>query len=81
MVLFFIFCFFRAGILNTQTPLTAFKPDIAPYVDFLNTQSEKPADYALRQYDHSDIVVLFERDHRDLMLGECSGNILTTSEP
>lgn len=63
---FFSFWFLGLCRLDAQVPPAAFKPEIAPYVDFLKTQSVQPGDYLLQQYDQYDIVVFCERDHRDL---------------
>jgi hypothetical protein len=37
-----------------------------PYVDFLNKQKTLPVDYVISLFDQYDVVVLAERDHREM---------------
>lgn len=45
---------------------TQYKSDVKPYVEFLNLQETSAKDYVLRLFDNHDIVILCERDHRDI---------------
>jgi hypothetical protein len=38
---------------------------VAEYTDFLNQKHQSPKDYILELFEHNDIVILGERDHRD----------------
>lgn len=52
--------------------------DIKPYVDYLNKIEKKSAkDYILQKFENHDIVILCERDHRDLSQYELIKEILS----
>jgi len=38
---------------------------VAEYTDFLNKEHQSPKEYILELFEHNDIVILGERDHRD----------------
>jgi len=40
-----------------------YKTEIAPYVDFLKKQRQKPADYVMGLFEKYDLVILCERFH------------------
>lgn len=42
------------------------KPELQPYVDFLRTTKVSAKDYVLSLFKNHDIVILCERDHRDI---------------
>ena len=44
----------------------AYKSELKPYVEFLKLQKVSAKDYILRLFDDHDIVILCERDHRDI---------------
>ncbi|MBD0852073.1 hypothetical protein [Maribacter arenosus] len=53
-------------------------PDIKPYVDHLKKVEKKSAkDYILQKFENHDIVILCERDHRDLSQYELIKDVLS----
>ncbi|MPM03351.1 hypothetical protein SDC9_49616 [bioreactor metagenome] len=53
-------------IVLAQQQITGYKPEIESYVNFIKTQHQSPVEYLLQQYEKHDILVLGERDHRDI---------------
>ena len=43
-----------------------YSDDIEPYIDYLKTQHTDPVDYVIGLFDKYDIVVLGERNHKDI---------------
>jgi len=56
---------FFVGFSLLFLTLNAQKKEIAPYVEFLETQQEGSIDYIFSLFEKYDIVILGERDHRD----------------
>ena len=67
-LLLFTPCFF-SNVITAQQPsdsipgVHTFK--LEEYTEFLQTQNTSPKDYVFSLFEHSDIVILGERDHRD----------------
>ncbi|PKP02266.1 MAG: hypothetical protein CVU11_12470 [Bacteroidetes bacterium HGW-Bacteroidetes-6] len=53
-------------IVLAQQKITGYKPDIESYVGFIQSQHQSPVEYLLRKYETHDVIVLGERDHRDI---------------
>jgi hypothetical protein len=43
----------------------SYKAEIAPYIDFLKKQSQKPVDYVMGLFEKYDMVILCERHHAE----------------
>jgi hypothetical protein len=52
--------------MSAQTKILGFKPEIEPYVSFINEQHSDPISYLLDIYKTYDVIVFGERDHRDI---------------
>jgi len=56
------------------------KPELKPYVNFLNeTEFQSAKEYIFQKFESKDIVILSERDHRDLMQYEVIIDVLKDS--
>lgn len=54
------------SILGTATAGNAINPAIQPYVDFLSKKPLTAKEYVLSLFKTHDIVIICERDHRDI---------------
>lgn len=63
---------------NKKKP-TSYSTEIEPYVNFLETTAANvnPVDYVINLFDRYDIVVLCERDHREITQYELIYNIIS----
>jgi len=50
----------------SNTGQIQYKEEIAPYVAFLKNQNQNPVDYVMGLFDKYDMVILCERDHREI---------------
>ena len=50
-------------------PLAAFsqKMEVRPYIEFVGNHGMNPVDYVFKLFESNDIVILGERDHRDMV--------------
>ena len=53
-------------VLLFKTNLPAQRAEIIPYIDFIKENQTHPVDYIFQLFEKYDIVILSERDHRDL---------------
>ena len=61
--LIFIICFFACFF---KTNLLAQRAEVIPYINFIKENQTHPVDYVFQLFEKYDIVILGERDHRDL---------------
>ena len=59
--------------------LSAQRTEVIPYIDFLKDQQTHPVDYIFQMFEKYDIVVLGERDHRDLSQYDLIKKIISDS--
>lgn len=52
--------------VSAQTTISGYKPEIEPYVRFIEEQHNAPISYLLDKYKTYDVIVFGERDHRDI---------------
>lgn len=53
------------------------KSELKPYIDFLRQQNTSPVDYVFELFEDHDIVILGERDHRDMSQYELIKEIIS----
>ena len=75
-----LFCLLTYQYLSAQEKIIGYKADIEPYVSFINEQQLSPVTYLLRKYQTHDVIVLGERDHRDLTQYYFIEKLLNTEE-
>jgi hypothetical protein len=63
-----VFCLLTAVLISAWGDPSQFshKSQLKPYVEFLRIQKTSAKHYILRLFDDHDIVILCERDHRDI---------------
>lgn len=66
-LIFFLFSAASSHALLTpsSTGEIQYKAEIAPYVDFLKKQNQKPVDYVMGLFEKYDMVILCERHHAE----------------
>ena len=75
-LLFFINIFIYSLCLNSFS-IKAQRPEIIPYINFLKEQKTHPVDYIFELFEKYDIIILGERDHRDLYQYELIEKIIS----
>lgn len=65
--------------LYGQAQTSYISPEIQSYVDFINETNTSPVDYVMELFEKYDVVILGERDHRDMTQYELIKDIISDS--